>query len=275
MAVETRYAISGDVHIAYQVVGGGELDLLFVSSFLSNIELGWEHPAMSAFAMRLARFSRLILFDRRGDGMSDAAGRASTLEEQVDDVQAVLAAAGSSNPAVIAINEGAGLALLFAATHPEAVRALVLAAPVPRLVRGTGYEWAQSVEEREATIRGVIESWGRESPQNTWLDMSGPDPAMRAAMARYQRLAAGPGDAAATLMERSPCSTGRAAPSGARRRSARACASSGCRRGRVCTPASASCSATATSAASPCPSPPASPRSPRPTRCSPAAPSGT
>jgi class 3 adenylate cyclase/pimeloyl-ACP methyl ester carboxylesterase len=199
MAVETRYAISGEVHIAYQVVGGGQLDLLFVSSFLSNIELGWEHPAMSGFAQRLARFSRLILFDRRGDGMSDGVGRASTLEEQVDDVRAVLAATGSSKPAVIAINEGAGLALLFAATHPEAVRALVLAAPVPRLVRGTGYEWAQSVEEREATIRGVVESWGRESPQNAWLDMSGPDPTLRAAMARYQRLAAGPGDAAATL----------------------------------------------------------------------------
>jgi class 3 adenylate cyclase len=198
MSIETRYANSGGVHIAYQVLGDG-LDLLFVSSFLSNIELSWEHPSMSAFAQRLARFSRLIAFDRRGNGMSDGVGRASTLEEQVDDVRAVLDAAGSREPAVIAINEGAGLALLFAATHPEAVRALVLAAPVPRLVRGPDYEWAQSVEEREATIRGVVGSWGRDSPQNTWLDMGGADPASRAAMARYQRLAAGPGEAAAAL----------------------------------------------------------------------------
>jgi class 3 adenylate cyclase len=198
--VETRYAQSSDgVHIAYQQLGEGPLELLFVSSFLSNIELGWEHPSMRAFALRIARFARLIMFDRRGNGMSDGCGRASTLEEQVDDVRAVLAAAGASTAAVLAVNEGAGLALLFAASHPEAVRALVLAAPVPRLVRGPGYEWAPTVEERERRIRGVIEGWGRDTPQNSWLDMGGQDPALRAAMARYQRLAAGPGEAEATL----------------------------------------------------------------------------
>ncbi len=98
MAPETRYALSGDAHIAYQVVGDGPLELLFVSSFLSNIELGWEHPSMAAFSRRLASFSKLIQFDRRGNGMSDGVGRASTLEEQVDDVRAVLAAAGAHNP---------------------------------------------------------------------------------------------------------------------------------------------------------------------------------
>jgi class 3 adenylate cyclase len=197
---QTQYARSRGAHIAYQVLGGGELDLLLVPSFLSNIELGWEHPAMSAFARGLARFSRLIQFDRRGNGMSDSSPRPSTLEEQLDDVRAVLDAAGSRAPAaVLAINEGAGLAMLFAATHPESVRALVLAAPVPRLVRGPGYEWAQSVQERAVRIEAVLTNWGRDSDENPWLAFGGEDPTARAAMARYQRLSSGPGDAVATL----------------------------------------------------------------------------
>jgi class 3 adenylate cyclase len=199
MPPATHYAESRGAQIAYQVIGEGELDLLFVPSFMSNIEMGWEHPAMKAFAQRLTRFSRLIQFDRRGNGMSDGAGRPSTLEEQVDDVRAVLEAVGSQDPAVLAINEGAGLALLFAASHPEAVRALVLAAPVPRLVSGPGYEWARSAEERTAAMQEVFENWGLDSPANPWLSLSGDDPALRAAMARYQRLASGPGDARATL----------------------------------------------------------------------------
>ena len=141
----------------------------------------------------------MIQFDRRGTGMSDGAGRPSTLEEQVDDVQAVLAAAGSEQAAVMAVNEGAGLALLFAATHPEAVRALVLAAPLPRLIGGPGYEWAQSPEQRERLMHSVVEHWGRDTAANPWLALGGADPVGRAAMVRFQRLAAGPGDAAAAI----------------------------------------------------------------------------
>jgi class 3 adenylate cyclase/pimeloyl-ACP methyl ester carboxylesterase len=198
--VTTGYAPSRGAHIAYQVVGDGPVDLLFVHSFMSNIELGWEHPAMSAFYRRLARFSRLIQFDRRGNGMSDRSGRPSTLEEQVDDVRAVLAAVGSREPAVMAINEGAGLALLFAASHPESVRALVLGAPVPRLVSGPGYEWAQSAAERAERIKVLVERWGQPTTENPWVAMGGLEPHERAAMARYQRLAAGPGDAGAMMV---------------------------------------------------------------------------
>ena len=199
MHPETRYAVSREAHIAYQVIGRGDVDLLFVPSFMSNIELGLEQPSIAAFASRLAGIARLIQFDRRGNGMSDGAGSASTLEEQLDDVSAVLEAAGSSQPAMIAVNEGAALALLFAATYPERVRALVLMSPQARLVQGPGYEWALSVETRSALVRAVLDNWGRDSPENPWLIFGGDDPQERAAMARYQRLAMGPGDAAATL----------------------------------------------------------------------------
>jgi len=202
MRPETNYALNGDAHIAFQVLGDGPIDVLFISSFLSNIEIQWEHPAMNAFARRIGRFSRLILFDRRGNGMSDGVPGATTLDEQVDDVCAVLEAAAAPRPAVLAVNEGASLALLFAAAHPDSVRALVLAAPVPRMVRGPdGYEWAQSAEQRDADVRRLVANWGRDRPENSWRGMGGSDPEDQAAMARYQRLAAGPGDALAVLTQ--------------------------------------------------------------------------
>src|SRR5262249_50545302 len=201
MRPETNYARNGDAHIAYQVVGDGPLDILYVSSFLSNIEMQWEHPAMSAFSRRIGRFARLILFDRRGNGMSDGAGGAAPVDEQGGDVRAVLDAAGSRRPAVLAINEGASLALLFAAGHPEAVRALVLAAPVPCVAPRPGYEWPPSAAEREDFLERLVANWGLDRPENPWIVMGGEGPQERAAMARFQRLAAGPGDALATLRQ--------------------------------------------------------------------------
>jgi class 3 adenylate cyclase len=201
MPPETRYAVSHGSYLAYQRFGEGDVDLVLVPTSLSNIELTWEHPDLSAFLRRLGRFARVIHFDRRGNGMSDGARGTLTLEEQVDDVRAVLAAAGSEEAAVLAGYEAAGLAVLFAAGHPDTVRGLVLATPMPRLLRGPGYEWAQSEEERDRRIRDVVEHWGEDSPANPWLELAGPDPASRAAMARYQRLASGPGDAAAVMMQ--------------------------------------------------------------------------
>jgi pimeloyl-ACP methyl ester carboxylesterase len=123
---ETRYARSGDLQIAYQVVGEGPLDVVLVSSYLSNIELFWELPSYSRFLERLSSFSRLILFERRGSGMSDGIAGATPLEEQIDDVQAVIDALGSEQPVLTSYLEGCGLTALFAASHPDLVRALVL-----------------------------------------------------------------------------------------------------------------------------------------------------
>ena len=126
----------------------------------------WDLPFFSRFFGRLSAFSRLILFDRRGSGMSDGLAGATPLEEQIDDVQAVIDAVGSEQPALFSYAEGCGLTALFAASHPDLVRAVVLVSPQPRLVAGPGYEWAPSVEQRAAFVQAIVESWGTDSPAN-------------------------------------------------------------------------------------------------------------
>src|SRR6266542_6967133 len=127
MIPQTRYAKSGDVHIAYQVIGEGSIDLVFVPGWITHVELGWEDPSEAAFRRRLASFARLITFDKRGTGLSDRVpvNQLPTLEQLMDDLRAVMDAAGSHQAALFGVSEGGALCLLFAATHPERVRAVV------------------------------------------------------------------------------------------------------------------------------------------------------
>jgi class 3 adenylate cyclase len=199
MDVVTQYARSGNLQIAYQVAGGGSLDVLVVPRWFSNIELDWELAPMARFLTRLASFARLIQFDRRGAGMSGGVAGATPLEEQIDDVRAVLKAARSEQPALISIAEGCALAVLFAASHPDLVRALVLITPTPRVVRGPDYEWAQTVEERDAMVRAVVEHWGTSSPDQPWGGFAGEDEQGRRLLARHRRLSMTPDAAAASL----------------------------------------------------------------------------
>jgi class 3 adenylate cyclase len=195
----TRYARNGDLQIAYQVVGGGPLDVLVVPRWFSNIELDWEVPPAARFLTRLASFARLVQFDRRGAGMSGGTAGATPLEEQIDDVRAVLEAVGSEQPALISITEGCGLAVLFAASHPDLVRALVLITPTPRVVRGPGYEWAQTVGERAEWVHAVVEHWASSSPEQPWGEFAGQDEQRRRLLARHRRLSMTPDAAAASL----------------------------------------------------------------------------
>jgi class 3 adenylate cyclase len=197
-APRTRYARSGDLQIAYQVVGEGPLDIVLVPSYLSNTEMFWELPSFAQFFGRLASFSRLILFDRRGSGMSDGIAGATPLEEQIDDVHAVIEAAGCEQPVLASYLEGCGLTALYAASRPGLVRALVLLSPQARLVAGPGYEWAPSVEERAEMVRVVVETWGTDA--SPLADVVGGDGgAQRPLLARAQRLAMSPAAAAAML----------------------------------------------------------------------------
>ena len=123
---ETRYAKSGDISIAYQVSGSGPFDLIFVPGFVSNLDVYWERRGYSDLFARRGRFSRLIRFDKRGTGLSDRVSGIPNLEQRMDDVRAVMDAAGSSRAALFGISEGAPMSLLFAATYPERTRAVVL-----------------------------------------------------------------------------------------------------------------------------------------------------
>jgi pimeloyl-ACP methyl ester carboxylesterase len=198
---ETHYTKSGDYNIAYQVVGDGELDLLWIPGFVSNVELAWEEPMLAGYLNRLARFSRLILFDKRGTGLSDRVPRDElpSLEERMDDVIAVLEAAGSERAAVLGHSEGGNLAVLYAATHPARVTALVTTGIFAYRKWAPDYPWAETPEERERYIAGLEENWGADGDVSRIAPSAAADPAFTRRLASYFRQSASPGDAAALL----------------------------------------------------------------------------
>src|ERR671929_2302938 len=123
---ETRYARSGEFHIAYQVFGAGSVDLVLVPGFISNVEESWENPSAARWLERLGRFARVIAFDKRGTGLSDRVASVPNLDERMDDARAVMDAAGSERAVLLGISEGGSLAALFAASHPERCSSLIL-----------------------------------------------------------------------------------------------------------------------------------------------------
>lgn len=143
---ETRYAKSGDISIAYQVVGDGPFDIVLVPGFVSHVELGWKVPVAARTRERLLEFSRLIVFDKRGTGMSDRVTGAPTLEERMDDVRAVMDAAASTRAAILGVSEGAPMSLLFAAAYPERTAALVLWGGMARMMWAPDYPWGATEE---------------------------------------------------------------------------------------------------------------------------------
>jgi pimeloyl-ACP methyl ester carboxylesterase len=207
MPPETRYAKTGDVNIAYQVVGDGPFDLVYVPGWVSNIDLIWEKPKPTRFLERLASFSRLILFDKRGTGMSDRVSndRLPTLEQRMDDVRAVLDAVGSENAALLGHSEGSSMSVLFAATYPERSRALVLVGAFAKRVRTDDYPWAPSLEERLATIEEVERDWGAGLDITDYAPHE--DPALLEWYSTCLRRSASPGAAAALLRMNSQIDT--------------------------------------------------------------------
>jgi pimeloyl-ACP methyl ester carboxylesterase len=199
MEPETRYARSEDVHIAYQVVGVGPRDLVLVPPFVSHVEHYWEDPLVARFLTRLASFARLILFDKRGTGLSDRVppDRLPTLEQRMDDVRAVMDAAGSRQAALFGPSEGGPMSALFAATYPERTTALVLYGTFASTVRDAAYPWAMDPQERRKVIEAIPEQWGR----GTYAELLAPtlasDERFRSWWARLERLGASPGAAMA------------------------------------------------------------------------------
>jgi class 3 adenylate cyclase len=193
---ETHYTLSGDVNIAYQVVGEGQLDLVFIPSLTHHVELVWENAPQAQFFSRLASLGRLLLFDKRGTGMSDRVVGA-TLEVRMDDIRAVMDAAGSERAVICGLGDGGPLCALFAATYPERTTALVLVHTAARMVRSPELPWLPTRAEREREIDELARRWGdleaaaemfgRGSPSATEEERRG--------FARVMRLSVSPGSA--------------------------------------------------------------------------------
>ena len=193
MQPETKFAQSGEISIAYQEVGAGSLDLLVVPGFISHLEQAWEDPAYSRFLQRLASFSRLILFDKRGTGLSDRIAGIPTLEERMDDVRAVMDATGSKRAALFGISEGGPMSVLFAATYPERVSAMVLYGSIARGYWAPDYPWGPRPDEGfEEWLSGWRKEWGGPYAIETWAPSAADDPRFRQWWAKYLRLGASP-----------------------------------------------------------------------------------
>jgi class 3 adenylate cyclase/predicted alpha/beta hydrolase len=198
---QTRYARSGDVSIAYQVVGEGPLDLVLVHGWVSHIDMQWDGRQLGAFLRGLASFARLIVFDKRGTGLSDrvALNELPTLEQRMDDLRAVMDAAGSKKAALFGISEGGALCLLFAATHPERVSSVLTFGSYAKRIRSEDYPWAPTREEREAAYAEILETWGTTSGMEAVFPSMIGDPEFEEWIGAYLRAAASPAAAVALL----------------------------------------------------------------------------
>jgi class 3 adenylate cyclase len=192
----THYTRSGDVHIAYQVLGEGPLDLVYIAGLTQNVEVVWENRSHAKFLGRLASLGRLLLFDKRGTGMSDRIAEVPTLETRMDDVRAVMDAAGSEHAVIIGTYDGGALGALFAATYPERTSALVLYHALPRFVRNPELPWLETRAEYERRGEEVVRHWGdAEWFADTWFGPLVPSATREELMgwARYFRLSGSPG----------------------------------------------------------------------------------
>jgi pimeloyl-ACP methyl ester carboxylesterase len=201
MQARTKYALSGGVHIAYQVVGQGPLDLVYVPGWVSHIELAWEEPTLARFLSRLASFSRLIAFDKRGTGLSDRVpdDQLPTLEQRMDDLRAVMDAVGSERASLFGFSEGGNLCALFAATYPERTTALVMFGTFAKRIWSPDYPWAPTPEQRQRDYEHVEREWGNLMDLAHYVPSRIGDEAFVQRLATYFRRAASPGAAVALL----------------------------------------------------------------------------
>jgi pimeloyl-ACP methyl ester carboxylesterase len=186
---DTRYTKSGDLSIAYQVLGHGPIDLIFAPGWISNVELAWEHPRVARFYERLSSFTRLILFDKRGTGLSDRVSdtRPPTIEERTDDIRAVLDAVGSERAAIFGVSEGGNMSVVFAGTYPQRTVALVTYSVFAKRVWSPDYPWAPTPEQRNAWLDGFASRWGGETDLRTLVPSLADDELTRAWFSRMSR----------------------------------------------------------------------------------------
>jgi pimeloyl-ACP methyl ester carboxylesterase len=195
----TRYARSGDAHIAYQVFGDGDLDLVFVPGFVSNIEHYWEMPQVPDLLERLGSFARVVIFDKRGTGLSDPVAGPPPLEQRMDDMQAVMDAAGVERAALYGISEGGPASVLFAATYPERTSALVLYGSTPRFRTDSDISWGATDEQIELMLAETERTWGDGALLRVFAPTAAENPSMQDIWGRFQRASASPAMARAVV----------------------------------------------------------------------------
>ncbi len=193
MVGPVEYARRGDTTLAYRVIGDGDIDVLFIAGILSHIEVCLEEPGLARFFDRVGEFSRLILFDRRGTGMSDPLPDEFTLEQEVEDINIVLDAVGSERVALNGYTGGAALAAQYAATYPERCRALVFYVPIISTMAHPGYEWASRPEERRQRFEALSSAWGMGSNLPLIAESLADDDRVRSWLGRMERASLSPG----------------------------------------------------------------------------------
>jgi pimeloyl-ACP methyl ester carboxylesterase/DNA-binding winged helix-turn-helix (wHTH) protein len=193
------YAHSGSVNIAYEVIGDGPVDLVFVMGWVSHLEYFWNEPSFARFLKRLSGMARLILFDKRGTGLSDRVSvtEMPTLEQRMDDVRAVLEAAGSERAVLLGVSEGGPLCSLFAATHPARTESLIMIGSYARRMQAPDYPWGVTQAERDAFCQTILDEWGGPVGLEDRAPSKASDPAFREWWASYLRMGASPGAAVA------------------------------------------------------------------------------
>ncbi|MBN8731221.1 MAG: alpha/beta fold hydrolase [Acidobacteria bacterium] len=197
--IETRYARSGDVNIAYQVYGGGPVDLVFVMGWVSHLEYFWKEPHFARFLTRLARFSRVILFDKRGTGLSDRVANQAlpTLEQRMEDVHAVMDATGSRRAVLLGVSEGGPMCALFAATYPERTAGLIMIGTYAKRIRSDDYPWGPTSEEHRTWLLQMADEWGGPVGLDVRAPSLAADEPFRDWWATYLRMGASPAAAVA------------------------------------------------------------------------------
>jgi pimeloyl-ACP methyl ester carboxylesterase/DNA-binding CsgD family transcriptional regulator len=191
---QTHYATAaGNVHVAYQIVGDGKIDLVFVPAFVSSVDIWWELPDASRFLNRLASFSRLIMLDKRGTGLSDRISGIHPMEQRMDDIRAVMDAAGSEHAVIFAASEGTPIAAMFAATYPARTDGLVLWGSMARWSPAPDYPWCATDEMYTQIIGLATEHWGTGFSADLLMPSRAAEPEIRTWFGKYERGSSSPG----------------------------------------------------------------------------------